>query len=167
MRRHVFAALLIALFAVIETSLFPFALGGLPRPNLILLFTSAWAALRGNEGFLWALGGGLALDLLSSNSFGVHTVGLIFGNALGLLIDRFPLPAEFFRVTNWVAVTTLVYHLFTLIMLSINGRPYELGPALTGIIIPLLIINPVLSLIAYGALAPIQRRLNEQERFAR
>jgi rod shape-determining protein MreD len=162
-----FAALLIAVFALVETSLFPFALGGVPRPNLILVFTSAWAALRGGEGFVWALGGGLALDMLSSNSFGAHTAGLIFGNALGLLIDRFPLPAEFFRVTNWVAFTTLVYHLLILILLSINGRPYDLGLALTGNIIPLLIINPLLSLIAYQSLTPIQRRLNEQERFAR
>jgi rod shape-determining protein MreD len=167
MRRHVFAAMLIIAGAFLEASLLPFALGGLPRPNLILIFTAAWAALRGNEGFGWALGGGLMLDVLSSTPFGTHTAGLIFGNVLALLVDRLPLPAEFFRVTNWVAVTTLVYHATVLAVLAIAGRPYDLTLSVTGTILPLLAINPVLSLIAYSALFPIERRLNEQERFAR
>ncbi len=34
----------------------PTMLGGLPRPNLVLVAASSWAAMRRNEGFVWALG---------------------------------------------------------------------------------------------------------------
>ena len=54
-----------------------------------------------------------------------------------------------------------------LAFLGIAQRPYDIGRALTTTIIPLLAINPVLSLAAFTVLAPLQRRLNEQERFAR
>ena len=167
MRRHVFAAIVILLLAMLETSVLPAVLGTLPRPNLVLVAASAWAALRGDEGFVWALGGGILLDLFSSVPFGAHTAGLILGNVLAALLNRLPLPAEFFRVTNWVAVTTIVFHSVALIVLTLAGRAFDPGRALTTTILPLLAINPVLSLLAYALLAPLQRQLNEQERFAR
>jgi rod shape-determining protein MreD len=167
MRRHLFAAILLALLAFIEASVFPRLLGDLPRANLVLIMSCAWASLRGNEGFVWALGGGVMLDLLSSAPFGTHTAGLVLGNTVALLLNRLPLPAEFFRVTNWVAVATVVFHLSMLGFLAIAQRPYDLSRALTTAIIPLLAINPVLSLGAFAVLAPLQRQLNEQERFAR
>ncbi len=167
MRRHVFSAIVILLLAVLETSVLPVVLGTLPRPNLVLIAASAWAALRGDEGFVWALGGGILLDLFSSVPFGTHTAGLILGNVLAALLNRLPLPAEFFRVTNWVAVVTIVFHSVMLIVLTLAGRAFDPGRALTTAILPLLAINPVASLLAYALLAPIQRRLNELERFAR
>jgi rod shape-determining protein MreD len=167
MRRHVFAGLALLLAALIESALLPTALGSLPRPNLVLIIACAWSALRGYEAYAWALGGGLALDLLSSAPFGAHTAGIVLGNVIAMLLDRFPMPAEFFRATNWVAIATLVYHVVQLTLLNAVGRGIGLPLALFGTILPLLLINPVLSLLAYAALAPLQARLNEQERFAK
>jgi rod shape-determining protein MreD len=166
MRRHVFATLSLLLLALIESALLPPVLGGLPRPNLVLIAAGTWAAMRRNEGFVWALGGGILLDLASSVPFGAHAVGLIFGNLIALALDRFPMPAPFFRITNWVAISTLVFHLVLLLALSVTGRGIPLGLALSTNILPLLAINPVLSLLAFVLLAPIQNQLNEQEKFA-
>jgi rod shape-determining protein MreD len=166
MRRHVVAGFVLLLCAIAEASLLPPALGGLPRPNLVLIVASTWAAMRGYEAFGWALGGGILLDLMTSAPFGSHAAGLIIGNILALALDRFPMPAAFFRITNWVAITTVVYHLMQLLLLTAYGRGINLQLALFGSVLPLLAINPVLALIAYAVLVPVQNQLNEQEKFA-
>lgn len=165
MRRHVFAGIFIFLLAVIETSLLPAALGTLPRPNLVLIATSTWAALRGDEGFLWAAYGGLLLDVLSGAPFGGNMAGLVLGNTLAILLDRVPIPFQTLRVTNWVAVTTVVYFSVLLLVLGFSGRPYDISLAFSNVILPALIINPVLSIPAYIMLNRLQGNLREQERF--
>ncbi len=167
MRRHIAAVLVLLLLAFVETSVLPFALGPLVRPNLVLIVSGTWASMRRGEGFVWALGGGMALDILSSAPFGTHATALALGHLAALALDRLPLPAEFFRATNWVAVSTLVFHLSMLAVFGLAGRPFDLGLALTQTVLPLMAINPVLSLLAYAALSPVDRELEAQERFAR
>lgn len=165
MRRHVLAGLVIALLAVLETSLLPSALGTLPRPNLVLIVCGVWAALRGDEGFVWALWGGLLLDLLSSAPFGINTMGLILGSIVAILLDRVPIPIEALRATNWVAVTTVIYYAVTVIVLGFARRPVDISMAFTNVVLPALVINPVLAIPTYAVLNQVQLRLREQERF--
>ena len=165
MRRHVFAGIVIFLLAIIETSLLPAALGTLPRPNLVLIATSAWAAIRGDEGFVWVAYGGLLLDVLSGAPFGSNMAGLVLGNTLAILLDRVPIPFQTLRVTNWVAVTTVVYFSVLLLVLAFSGRPFDISLAFSNVILPALIINPVLSIPAYAILNRLQGNLREQERF--
>jgi rod shape-determining protein MreD len=165
MRRHVFAGIVIFLLAVIETSLLPAAFGDIPRPSLVLIATSTWAALRGDEGFLWAAYGGLLLDVLSGAPFGSNMAGLVLGNTLAILLDRVPIPFQTLRVTNWVAVTTVVYFSVLLLVLSFSGRPYNISLAFSNVILPALIINPVLSIPMSAFLSRLQGSLRDQERF--
>lgn len=165
MRRHVFAGLLIFVLAVIETSLLPAAFGNIPRPNLVLIVTSVWAAIRGDEGFLWAAYGGLLLDVLSGAPFGGNMAGLVLGNTLAILLDRVPIPFQTLRVTNWVAVTTVVYYSVLLLVLAFSGRPYNFSLAFSNVILPAVIINPLLAIPTYAILNRMQGRLREQERF--
>jgi rod shape-determining protein MreD len=166
MRRHFFATIVLFFLAIIESSVLPVALGTLPRPNLVLIFVSTWAALRGNEGFVWAMGGGILLDLFSSTPFGTHCAGLIAGNLVAFAFDRIPIPAAFFRVTNWVAIATFIFHSVMLFILTFAGRPFNIPLGFTTVMLPLLAINPTLSLFAYLLLNPFAQRLREQERFA-
>jgi rod shape-determining protein MreD len=165
MRRHVFAGIVIFLLAVIETSLLPAAFGDIPRPSLVLIATSTWAALRGDEGFLWAAYGGLLLDVLSGAPFGSNMAGLVLGNTLAILLDRVPIPFQTLRVTNWVAVTTVVYFSVLLLVLSFSGRPYNISLAFSNVILPALIINPVLSIPMSAFLSRLQGSLRDQESF--
>jgi rod shape-determining protein MreD len=165
MRRHVFAGVVIFVLAIIETSFLPAALGTFPRPNLVLIATAAWAAMRGNEGFLWAAYGGLLLDVLSGAPFGSNMAGLVLGNTLAILLDRVPIPFQIIRVTNWVAVTTVVYYIVLLLVLAFSGRPYNISLAFTNVILPALLINPVLSIPTYFVLSRLQGSLRDQERF--
>lgn len=165
MRRHILAGLIIALLAVLETSLLPNALGTLPRPNLVLIVCGVWAALRGDEGFVWALWGGLLLDLLSGAPFGINTMGLILGNIVAILLDRVPIPIETLRATNWVAVTTVIFYVVTVVVLGFAQRPVDISLAFTNVVLPALVINPVLAIPTYAVLNQVQLRLREQERF--
>ena len=74
-----FGVLVLALAAVAQATAAEH-LSGAPRPDLVLLLVLAWSMLRGlTEGTIGGVAGGLALDLLSSAPFGLHTalLGLI------------------------------------------------------------------------------------------
>lgn len=165
MRRHVIAGLVLILLALIETSLLPEVLGPLPRPNLVLVVSSTWAAIRGDEGLIWAAFGGVMLDILSGAPFGTNTAGLVLGNMAAALLDRVPIPVQVLRATNWVAVTSVVYYAVALIVLALANRPFDIQTGVTTVILPSLIINPVLAIPTFFVLNRAQARLRDQERF--
>ncbi len=166
MRRHVLAALALIMLAIVESSLLPTLLGPSFRPNLVLIAASTWAAIRGPEGFFWAAGGGMMLDLLSGGGIGLNATAYMLGNLAAVGFDRIPIPSRTFRTTNWVAITTAVAHTFMLVWLGITGHPIDFGFALTNVIIPMLLLNPSLALLAYTVLSRMNQKLMANERFA-
>lgn len=165
MRRHVFAAIVIFLLAVIESSLLPAALGNLPRPNLVLIVSSVWATLRSEEGPIWAMLGGVLLDLQSGAPFGIHTLGLTAGNLIALLLDRAPFLAPVVRAIGWTTATTVVYYSTALAVLAFVGQPYDVTTGFTNVVLPSLAVNALLAIPTYLVLGRFQARLREQERF--
>lgn len=165
MRRHVFAAIVIFLLAVIESSLFPAALINLPRPNLVLIASSVWATLRSEEGPIWAMLGGVLLDLQSGAPFGMHTLGLTAGNLIALLLDRASFLAPAVRAVIWTAITTMAYHTLALAVLAFAGRPYDVTMGFANVVLPSLTANTILAIPTYAVLGRVQARLREQERF--
>ncbi len=166
MRRHVFAALALTLLAIIESSFLPTLFGQNLRPNLVLIVASTWASMRGPEGFFWAAGGGMVIDLLSGGGIGLNATAYMLGNLVAVGFDRIPIPSRIFRSTNWVAITTAVAHTFMLIWLALIGHPIDFAYALQSIIIPMLLLNPSLSLVAYAILTRVNQKLMVGERFA-
>ena len=66
---------LLLLAALVQTSVFAYLPGAVPRPDLVLVLALAWAYARGSgEGFLAAVVGGALLDLTSSAPFGLHVL---------------------------------------------------------------------------------------------
>lgn len=165
MRRHLIAGVAITLLAIMESALLPLVLGAAARPNLTLVACATWAAIRGNEGFVWALGGGLLLDLQSGTPFATHTVGLIAGNALAALLNRTPTPILILRTLNWVLVTTVIYYVTVLVVLVLAGRPFDISIGFADVVLPSLAVNLVLTLPAHAILLRLQMRLREQEGF--
>jgi len=165
MRRHVIAGVVIILLTIVESSLLPAALGDAPRPNLVLIVSATWAALRGDEGLLWAMGGGLLLDLQSGAPFGLHMVGLITGNALAALLDRAPIPIPIVRSLNWVLVTTATYHIVALIVLGLVRRTFEFSTGFTNVVLPSLVANLILAIPVHVVLTRLWMQLRQGERF--
>jgi rod shape-determining protein MreD len=166
MRRHIFAGALLLVLAVAEGSLWPSLTGIRLRPELVLIASSVWAALTGTEGFFWAAGGGLLLDLISGAPLGANAAGLMAGNVAALLLDTLPIPSTLFRCTNWVAVTTLVSHIVLIIVLRLNGQSIDLITVSLNTILPLLIINPTVSIVAYVLLSRYDARRQQAELLA-
>lgn len=165
MRRHIIAAIVITLLAIVESSFLPLMLDAAPRPNLTLVVCAAWAAIRGEEGLIWALAGGLLLDLQSGALFGMHTAGLMIGNLLATLLDRAPIPIPVLRTLNWVLVTTVAYYVVTLAVLRLTGRTFDISVGLTTVVLPSLVVNLGLAIPIHIVLTRLQMRLREQERF--
>ncbi len=165
MRRHVIAGAVILLLAVAESSLLVALFGPQLRPNLVLLTSATWAAIRGNEGLLWALGGGLLLDFQSGAPFGIHTAGIAVGSLLAMLLDRTPAGLALFRSLNWVLVVSMAYYVVAIIVLTATGRNVEALDSLTNVALPNTLVNLLLALPTHAVLSRVQARLREQERF--
>ena len=162
MRGYIFPFLLLLVLAVAESSLLPPVLASNIRPNLILVVSAVWTALRGSDGFAWALGGGLMLDLMSSVPLGLTSLSLLLGNVVATILDRAPIPSRLFRATTWVAIVTVVSHGIILIGMAISGKTIDVGYATLTVIMPLMLLNPVLSIPIYAVLNSVNERLRGQ-----
>jgi rod shape-determining protein MreD len=163
MRWYIISGLVLLTLALLESSVLPISLAGSIRPSLILIVSAVLAALRGSDGFAWALAGGLMLDLMSSVPLGLTSLSLLVGNAVATMLDRAPIPSRLFRATTWVAIVTVVSQGVTLIGLAVAGRYVDVGYATTTVILPLMLLNPVLAIPTYVILNSIQERLRRQQ----
>lgn len=126
------------------------------HPNLMLVVVIAWGALRGNrDGLLWALAGGLLLDLFSLAPLGTFTLPLLIVMFLvGLL--------EFtaFRLVIWLPVAaafvaTPIFQLLALMVLKILG--WDTGWTRTlELLLPMAAFNALLMLFTF----PLMRRVS-------
>ena len=164
MRRFLVPILVVLLAAAIESSLLPPLFRGAWRPGLTLVIASIWAHLTDNDGAIAVFAGGIALEAISGLPFGITVFALMLGNGVAALVDRAPIPSPLFRATNWVAATTLVYHLAIIGIQTLRGVEIDLATATTTVVIPLLLFNPLLSIpVFFGvrALIPRLRRVTQ------
>ena len=164
MRRFLVPILVVLLAAAIESSLLPPLFRGAWRPGLTLVIASIWAHLTDIDGAIAVFAGGIALEAISGLPFGVSVFALMLGNGVAALVDRAPIPSALFRATNWVAVTTLVYHLAIIGIQSIRGVDIDLAAATTTVVIPLLLFNPLLSIPTFFGVRALIPRLRRTAR---
>ncbi len=126
------------------------------HPNLMLVVVVAWGLLRGNrDGLIWALVGGVLLDLFSLAPMGTATLPLLIVMFLvGLL--------EFtaFRVVIWLPVTvafvaTPLFQLLSLAVLKTFG--WESGwERVLQLVTPMATLNALLMFLVF----PFMRRVS-------
>ena len=164
MRRVVLPAILLIFAALLQTSVLSRVVSPGLLPDIVLIISSVWCALRGDEGLLWAFGGGLMLDMVSSGPFGLNTAGLLIGNLAASLVNRLPVPSRLFRTTNWIAVTTAVSQMIMLIGLLLSGMQLDLVYAMTALVLPHLLINPLIGILAFAVFGLISDDLDRRAR---
>ena len=128
-------------------------------PDLMLLVVVSWSLLRGSrEGLLWALGGGLLLDLLSGGPFGVATIALALSSVIVGL-------GEFnvFRESAWLPLAagllaTAVYSLTYWVILQLTGRSLHTVYTLLAVLVPAMILNAMAMYPTYWATRWLNRR---------
>ena len=150
--------------ALIQSSVGPFLSVAGVHPDLVLVAVVAWTLLRGpEEGALWALIGGLCLDLLSSGPFGLMTLALLVTSGLARM--------GYGRVFGGYMVLPLVltfplsfaFYLAYTLLLSILGRPIVWLPTLTHVIFPASLLNVVVMLVLFPPLRLLHRHTSREE----
>lgn len=134
------------------------------HPDLVLIAVIGWTLLRGpQEGALWAVIGGLCLELLSSGPFGAVTVALIFTSLLTRL--------GYGRVFGGYMVIPLVfsfplslaYYLTYTLLLNLLNKPIVWLPALAEVILPASVLNIGVMFLLFPLLRLLHRRTGREE----
>ena len=133
------------------------------HPDLVVLLIIGWVILRGpGEGLIWALIGGLCLDLVSGAPFGVFTFaallvalvasishGRIFGSSIVLPLSlTFPL--------------SLLFNGLALLLLVLLGRPVVWADAFFNVLLPAAVFNTVVMMLVFPLLYFLNRWLTPQ-----
>jgi len=156
--------LLLMLAGLVESALLPYLRIAGHQPDLILVMVASWSVLRGaREGILWALIGGIVLDLFSGAPFGVFTAALV-----GASLIAGAGSASFFRSHALlpfigVILATLVYYLISLVLLYLSGRAIDWPASISRVVGPALLANALLMLIVFPAIRWLHRHTSQPE----
>lgn len=155
---------LLALLAMLQSSMFAdfgFYDG---RPDLVLLAVAGWAlAGEGQQAMVWGLIGGVFLDMLSALPMGTSSIALILVAYLVSLYARRIWEVNLLMPLGVTLIASLFFHSFMLIALLLLGRTVQLDYAYARVILPSTFINLLFTLPVSQALAGLQRRLYPPE----
>ncbi len=128
--------------------------------NLVMLLVLAWS-IRADllSGFVWALVGGILLDLYSAIPIGTSSAALMIivyaANGAAQQLYRM-------RIVTLMAMTllaTLFFQVYTYFALLLLGLSYDILLVIRLVFIPTIIYNLVGALPTYAIVRLIQRRL--------
>lgn len=149
---------LLGLLALAQVSLIP-ALGIAPTPpDPMLVAVVAWGVLRGaRSAMIWALIGGLFLDLLSSAPFGSYTLGLLAAAGIAGFGSGTIYRSHVILALAMVALATVAQDLIQLALLWLNRRPVSLPDTLRMLMLPEVLYNMLLMLFVFPVLSWVSR----------
>lgn len=145
--------------ALLQSTVLPhLTLAGV-APDLMLLVVVSWSLLRGTaESIVWALLGGLMLDLTSGIPFGVTTLSLALISVLTGLGEVNVFRANMLLPGATIAAATVVYYLAVLVLSQMLGRPVVWGLSLFRLIGWAVVVNSVAMPLVYLLLRWLHRR---------
>jgi rod shape-determining protein MreD len=151
-----FVAFLEALFSTVT----PVQLNTRGQPSLVMLLVVCWS-VRANlgDGFVWALVGGILLDLLSILPIGTTSAALIM---IVFVVNGVAQQLLRLRVLFLLAITalaTVFIGAYTVTALFLLGNAYDIPAMLQFILLPTMIYNLIAVLPIYAFVRLLQRRL--------
>ncbi len=161
--------LLLFVLATVQSTILPRLTVWGVHPELMLMAVISWSILSGaEEGMLWALIGGILLDLFSASHFGLHTMALLmvaFPSGLG---QRTLFRSDLLMPLLIIPLATLGYELVLLAGLYLTGwtasfRTASFGVYFSQVVMPGVGANTLLILPIYLLLRAVHRRLHRQE----
>ena len=155
---------LLALLAILQSSMFAdfgFYDG---RPDLVLLAVAGWAlAGEAEQAMVWGLIGGIFLDMLSALPLGTSSIALILVAYLVSLYARRIWELNLLTPLGVTLIASLFFHSILLIALLFLGRQVQFEYAYVRVILPSTFINLLFTLPVSQGLAGLQRRLYPPE----
>lgn len=134
------------------------------KPDLVLLTVISWSLLRGaKEGMIWALVGGIGLDLLSGAPFGTSTVALVILSLVAGLGELSVFRTHIALPLISTLIATMAYDLFFMLLLYARGCSIAWTDNLIKVVLPSTLLNVLLSPLVYKALYWLHRRTGREE----
>lgn len=155
--------LLLTSAALLQSSFLPHLSWGGLKPDLVVTLVISWGLLRGaNEGLLWALVGGLALDLLSATPLGLSSLILTLLILLTSLGQKRIYRANILFPLAIIFLATLGYNLASLLAWQLLGRPASWWSSLLEILLPTAFLNTLVIFPLYPLLFWLHRRIGPE-----
>jgi rod shape-determining protein MreD len=149
---------------LVQSSVGPFLTVAGVHADLVLMAVVGWTFLRGpGEGIMWAIVGGLCLDLLTSGPFGLMTVALVVTSLLATLGYGRIFGGYLVLPLALAFPLSLVYYLAYTLLLAAFGRPIDWLPALVAVILPASLLNIAAMLVLFPALRTLHRRTGREQ----
>jgi len=150
--------------ALLQSTVLPrIALWGV-HPDLVLLVVTSWSLLRGSqEGMLWALVGGLSVDLFSGARLGVTALPLLIVSFLSSLGERTVFRFDLLIPILIIPLASLLYAGAMLGMLFVLGWPVAWRDSLTHVVFPSMLVNTLSMPVIYLAMRALDRRTGREE----
>lgn len=147
------------LLAVLQSTVFS-QIGFLEgRPDLILIGLIAWSlAGRANEAMIFALIGGIFLDLLSGAPFGATSIIYVLSLYMISLLEGQFWKDHFLLPPAITLLTSLLVYAYNIGILFLIGRQVPLEYALTRVIFPGTFLNLLLALPTFHLMSNLQQR---------
>jgi rod shape-determining protein MreD len=134
------------------------------QPDLVLMAVVSWSLLRGSEeGMLWALIGGITMDIFSTAPFGISTLALLIVGFLSGLGHRNVFRFQLLVPALAIPLATLLYQSVLLGLLYTLGWRTDFMPTVAGVIFPTMLINTLGMPIVYLAVRLLHRRTGREE----
>lgn len=150
---------------ILQATLMPqiAVLGG--RPDLVFLTVILWSINAPLEtGVVWAMVGGVMLDLLSAAPTGTSIVGMILiVFAVNALKDQI-YSLNLMLVMGIIGVGTIFQQIIIMIILSLTGFTVLFIESLGYVVLPTMVYNLVFALPVYWFVRRMQRRFTEPRR---
>jgi rod shape-determining protein MreD len=156
--------LLVAVLALAQSAFMPHLRVGGVYPDLLLVSVISWTILRGRrQGLIWALAGGIVLDLLSGAAFGIWTAALV-GASLMVGVGA----GGFFRSHGLLPLAglllgSLTYNGIALGLLAATGHRIVWADTMTRVVLPGLLVNLALMLLVFPAVRALHRATAPRE----
>ena len=157
----VFTALwLLPILAILQTSLGGhLAVRGL-IPAIVLILVVNWGILRGvDEGMLWALIGGICLDVFTSWPIGTNTVALVVVASVVSLGQGTFMRTHALLPPATVFAATILFYLVALFILESTHHQVDWRAALQGVAFPAALFNAVLNIAGFRLTERLERRV--------
>ena len=154
-----YLTLVLVALALVESSWGPLISVAGVHPDLVLVAVIGWTVLRGtSEGLLWAVIGGLCLDLLSSGPFGLAVIPLVLVSLVARLGYSRMFGGQIVLPLLLAFPLSVIYYLVYTSLLYLWGHPIAWGVNLTHIVLPASALNIGAMLVLFPLLRYLHRR---------
>ncbi len=129
------------------------------KVDLVLLLVVAWSIRRGiEEGIVWALIGGLAVDLLSTGPFGASVVGFGFAAVLAGSLGPMLRQVSVLLPLTITPLASIVATLCSALVMAAVGWPVPWPATVALVVLPAAVLDSLAMFVVYPVVSMADRR---------